>query len=999
MELIQKKNMISYQPTWSKKIITALFTLSFIISFGQEDPLITSDSIAQQKWTDSIMSKMTIDQKIGQLFMLAAYSNKDKKHTDYIESVIKKYEIGGLIFMQGTPEKQVKWNNKYQKISKLPLLIAFDGEWGLDMRLKNTYRFPWNMTLGAIRDDKLIEEFGQRLGEQCKRMGIHVNFAPVVDINTNPKNPIIGNRSFGENKYNVANKAIAFTKGIQSENVMACAKHFPGHGDTSSDSHKTLPTVNFTAARIDSVELYPYKQLFKAGIGSVMAAHLSVPSLEENIKLPTSLSSKVLTDLLKNKMQFKGLIFTDALNMKGASEFVEDDVELSKSLSNNKGKVDLKALLAGNDVLLFSEDVKSAVAQIKNALKNKTLTEARIDESVRKILNGKYWCGLQNYQPIVSTNVTADLNTIADDVLHRKLIENAITLVKNEHVIFPIRDLTKSKIAYVKFGDAPNTTFVNRLKDYSNVDVIVGKTSGEILTKLKPYNTVILGFHKSNLNPWKSYHFTKNELIRIQKIAEKKRVILDVFASPYALLDIDNFEHIDAVLLSYQNSKIAQDLSAQMLFGAVSTKGKLPVNIGDKFSEGFGIRSADIKRLTFGLPAEVGMNINKLNSIDSIAKIVLNKKMAPGMQVLVARYGKVIFQKSYGYFTDKKKIKVTDESIYDLASLTKILGALPQIMKAEEQGKFSINDRFDKVFPVTKGSNKDTITIKEALSHVGRLRAWIPFYVKTLDSITKKPLKKYYRTKKSGKFSIRIAEKLYLRKDYKDTIYQRIADAPQRINPGYKYSGFTFYLFKDFIEKKYKKPLNILNDEEFYTPLGANSLTYKPLEKFKKTKIVPTEKDTYYRHQLLQGDVHDMGAAMLDGVSGNAGLFGNSLDIAKLMQMYLQKGYYGGKRYLKTKTLKKFNTAYYKEDNVRRGLGFDKTQINKKEKATCDCVSKESFGHSGFTGTYTWADPESGILYVFLSNRVYPTMSNRGLTKEDIRTKVQQIIQNAIIKK
>ncbi len=950
------------------------------------------------------MSKMTIDQKIGQLFMLAAYSNKDKKHTDYIESVIKKHQIGGLIFMQGTPEKQIKLNNKYQFLSDIPLLIAFDGEWGLDMRLKNTYRFPWNMTLGAIRDNKLIEEFGNRVGEQCKRMGIHVNFAPVVDINTNPKNPIIGNRSFGENKYNVAQKSIAFTNGLQSNNVMACAKHFPGHGDTETDSHKTLPTVKFTAERIDSVELYPYKQLFKNGIGSVMAAHLSVPSLVENVKLPTSLSHTVLTDLLKNKMQFKGLIFTDALNMKGVSEFVEEEIDRRQKTEDRRGKVDLKALLAGNDVLLFSEDVGAAIKQIKNALKNKTLTEERINESVIKILNAKYWCGLHNYENPKLKNVVSDLNTIEDEVLHRKLIENAITLVKNENAIFPIRDLVKSKVAYVKFGDSDNDIFINRLRSYTDVAVFDGKDKG-FIKWIGSYNTIIIGVHKSNANPWKSYHLTKEEKQTIKglinlynsKVYTKTKFILNIFASPYALLDFEDFNNIDAVLVSYQNSKIAQDLSAQMIFGAIGTKGKLPVNIGAHFSEGFGLQSQNLKRLSFGLPEEVNMSSLKLKRIDSIAKIVLDEKMAPGLQVLVARHGKVIFQKNYGHYTDKKIKKVTDESIYDLASLTKILGGLPQIMKAEEEGKFSIHNRFDEIFPVTKGSNKDTVTVKEALAHTGRLRPWIPFYVKTLDSITKKPSATYYRNQKSEKFPIRVAKDLYLRKDYMDTIYQRIADAPQRIRYKYKYSGFAFYLFKDFIEKQYKQPLNILNDNEFYLPLGAKTLTYKPLEKFKKEQIVPTEKDTYFRHQLLQGDVHDMGAAMLDGVSGNAGLFGNSLDVAKMMQLYLQKGYYGGKRYLKTGTIKKFNTQYFKHEDNRRGLGFDKPQINKDELATCDCVSESSFGHSGFTGTYAWADPESGIVYIFLSNRVYPTMANKGLTKEDIRTKVQRVIQEAII--
>ncbi len=982
-----------------KKLITIIFIFTFSVIFSQINPLITKDSDAQQKWTDSIMSQMTIDQKIGQLFMLAAYTNKDKKHTDYLEAVIKKYEIGGLIFMQGTPEKQVKWNNKYQSLSKVPLMIGFDGEWGLDMRLQKTYRFPWNMTLGAIRNDSLIEQFGKRLGEQCKRIGIHVNFAPVVDINTNPKNPIIGNRSFGENKYNVTNKSLAFTKGIQGVGVMACAKHFPGHGDTSTDSHKTLPTVNFTKERIDSIELYPYRELFKKGIGSIMAAHLSIPSLEENKKLPTSLSHTVLTDLLKNKMNFKGLIFTDALNMKGASQFVEDDKEFRKfSLKNKKGLVDLKALYAGNDVLLFSEDVKAAINQIKNALKHKFLTEERINESVRKILNAKYRCGLNNYMPIEVNNVVEDLNTIADDVLHEELMANAITLVKNKNAIFPIRDLVKTKVAYIKLGDSDNSTFINRLNDYTNVDVVTAKTTSELLKKLKPYNLVIVGFHKSNKNPWKDYSFNKNELIRLKKIAKHKKVILDVFASPYALLSIKDFKNIESVLVSYQNSKISQDLSAQIIFGARGANGKLPVSINNEFLEGFGLRSANLLRLGFDMPEAQNMSSFKLNKIDSIAKIVLDKKMAPGMHVLVARNGRVVFRKSYGYYTDKKQLKVSDKSMYDLASLTKILGGTSLIMKAEEEKLFNINDNLGDIMPMLKGSNKDTVTVKEALSHYGRLKPWIPFYVKTVDSITKKPLKKYYRNKKSLKFNIKVAKDLYLRSDFKDSIIKQIIDAPQRERLAYKYSGFPFYLFKKYIEDRYNKPFDILNDSLFYKPLGAKSLTYNPLNKFDKDFIVPTENDTYYRHQLLQGYVHDMGAAMLDGVNGNAGLFGNSIDIAKMMQMYLQKGYYGGKRYLKPQTIDKFNTAYYKDNDVRRGLGFDKRQINKEEKSTCDCVSYKSFGHSGFTGTYAWTDPESGIVYIFLSNRVYPTMANNGLTKEDIRTKVQKLIQDSILK-
>ena len=696
-------------------------------------------------------------------------------------------------------------------------------------------------------------------------------------------------------------------------------------------------------------------------------------------------------------MQYKGLIITDALNMKGASEFIENDTDFTKyETTNKKGLIDLKALYAGNDILLFSEDVKAALEKIKIGLKENLITEERLNNSVRKILNAKCWCGLNNYKAIELNNVVSDLNTVKDDMLHTELMANAITLIKNEKAILPIRDLVKSKIAYVKLGEFDNTTFVSRLNDYAKVTTVSAKNTNELLKKLDPFNVVIIGFHKSNKSPWKSYSFTKEELFQLQKIAATKKVILDVFASPYSLLAISQFTNIKAVLVSYQNSTISQDLSAQIIFGARGSKGKLPVNINNQFSEGFGLRSANIFRLGFDTPESVGMSSLQLQKIDSIAKIVIREKMAPGMQVLVARKGKVIFRKNYGYHTDKKQYKVKDNSVYDLASLTKILGATSMLMKAEEAKLFDIENTIAEVMPSFKGSCKDTVTIKEALSHYGKLKTWIPFYIKTVDSITKKPLKKYYRTKRSKKFDIHVAENLYLRTDYRDSMKQQIIDAPQRLRLTYKYSGLPFYFLKDFLEEKYNKPLDVLNDELFYKPLGATSLTYNPLLKMDKSIIVPTEIDDYYRHQLVHGYVHDMGAAMLNGVNGNAGLFSNSLDVAKMMQMYLQKGYYGAKRYLKPQTLKKFTTAHFKKQGIRRGLGFDKQQINEGG-ATCGCVSYESFGHSGFTGTYTWADPESEIVYVFLSNRVYPNMANRGLGNESIRTKVQYIIQEAII--
>ncbi|MFC2109930.1 glycoside hydrolase family 3 N-terminal domain-containing protein [Bacteroidota bacterium] len=968
-----------------KSCLVLLLLFIFNVKAQQLDPLLTKDVVAQKVWVSNKMKSMTLDEKIGQLFMVQAYSNKDEKHARKIESEIKKHHIGGLIFMQGTPEKQAVLNNRYQKKSKIPLLIGFDGEWGLDMRIKNTFRYPWNMTLGAVANNQLIEQFGQQLGVHCKRLGIHINFAPVVDINTNPDNPIIGNRSFGENKFNVTQKALAFVKGIQSEGVLSNAKHFPGHGDTAKDSHKTLPQLNFDIERLENIEMYPYAGLFDVGLTSVMAAHLSVPVLEPNPEIPTSISYKVITKLLKQKMGFNGLVFTDALNMKGAANYAKP------------GDIDLAAFMAGNDMLLIPEDVGAAVKKIKRALKKNILTINRLNHSVEKILKAKYWAGLHQYEPVKLDALLKDLNTVKDSVLHRDLVENSMTLLKNKNSIFPIKDLADVRIAYVKIGDADNRTFVKRLQSYTDVEEVKYTSKSDLLERLQGFDEVIIGYHKSNATPWKNFKFQEEELDLLEAVSSKYKTIVTVFASPYSLLQVPSFENIEGLLVAYQNSCFAQDIAAQAIFGAVETKGKLPVSINENYPEGFGLHSVNLMRLSYGIPESVGVSGSKLQKIDSVMKIVIDEQMAPGGQVLVARHGKVIYQKSFGHYTYENTRKVKNTSIFDLASLTKIMGGLPLIMKSEELGMFSLDQNLGSLLPEYKGSNKDTVTVKEMLSHTARLKAWIPFYLETIDSVSKTPLSKFYSKNRTSEFNIEVANNVFLRTDYIDSIYQKIRDIEQREKPGYKYSGLAFYIFKKYLEERFQMKMEDLADQFFYKSLGASTLMYNPLRKFTKDSIVPSEIDTYFRHQTLQGHVHDMGAAMMNGVSGNAGLFANANDVAKFMQMYLQNGYYGGQRYLKSHTLKKFNKRYFQKDTVRRGLGFDKPQLDPEILATCGCVSDNSFGHSGFTGTYAWADPDTGLLYVFLSNRTYPTMDNNKLGKEDIRTKIQALAVEAIL--
>jgi beta-N-acetylhexosaminidase len=939
---------------------------------------------AETKWVDSIYGQMSFEEKIGQLFMVAAYSNKDSVHFKEIDKLITENKIGGLIFFQGGPVRQANLTNRFQAKSKVPLFIGIDAEWGLSMRLDSTYKYPWNTTLGAIRDLRLIEQVGENMAQETKRIGAQFNFVPVLDINTNPKNPIIGHRSFGEDKLNVTEHAIALMQGVQSQGVFCTGKHFPGHGDTALDSHYALPLVSFSRDRLEKVELYPYKRMFDEGLASVMVAHLNVPSLEPRENYPTSVSYNVVTDLLQGELGFDGLIFTDALNMKAASKFMKP------------GDIDLEAFLAGNDILLFAENVPVAYEKISEAYKNGLITDERISRSVKKILHYKFKAGLNKYKPIDAKNLSSDLNTTYKDALQYQLYEHAVTVLKNKDNILPIKNLDQ-KIAYVKLGDDVNSSFVSTLKKYTEVTDIYDTNIDSLKVKLKDFDLVIIGFHKSD-KAWKKHDFTETELLWLQEIAKTKKVILDAFTKPYSLSPITSFDDIEGVVMSYQNSDIAQIVSAELLFGAIESQGKLPVSINSEFKDGFGLSTEKLNRLGFTSPENVGMSPKVLSKIDAIAKKAIDGKMTPGAQILIARRGKVIFQKSYGFHTYDNLTKVQNSDIYDVASVTKMVSTLPNVMQQYDQGKVNLDSQLGVMLPYFKGTNKETISFKELLSHYAGLQAWIPFYKSTLDA-ERCPSNTIYSLVSKPEFTNQVCENLYIRNDYQDSIMKQIADSKLLEKKEYKYSDFTFIILKEYLEKVTGKTIDELSTSNFYKSLGMNNTMFNPLRKFDLSVIPPTENDTYFRYTTIQGYVHDMAAAMQGGVAGHAGIFSNSMDIAKMMQMYLQKGNYGDKQYFSPSTFDTFNTCYFCSEGNRRGLGFDKPQLG-KEGPTCGCVSKSSFGHTGFTGTMAWADPETEIIYVFLSNRTFPDSNlPNTLSKENIREDIQKVIQDAILDK
>ena len=947
-------------------------------------------------WADSIFQTLSLDEKIGQLFSVAAYSNKDEAHKQEILELIEKHHIGGLTFFQGGPVRQAHLTNAFQKASKIPLMIAIDGEWGLSMRLDSTVKYPWQMTLGAIQNDSLIYEMGLQVAEQFRRLGVHVNFAPVVDVNNNPNNPVIFARSFGEDKFNVARKGIAYMRGMQAGGLLANAKHFPGHGDTDKDSHKTLPVVNYDMNRIDSVELYPFKQMINSGIGSMMTAHLYLPQLTAD-KKASSLTKEIVDTLLQQQLGFGGLIFTDGLNMGGVAKYQASE------------EIDLQALIAGNDVLLLSRDVPKAIDLIKVALEDGRLSQASIDVSVKKILRAKEWLKIQRGDQVKIKNLYQDLNQPKYEYLNRQLSEASITVVRNNENRIPFKKLAKKRIVSLAFTDedVDFDAFQDGLNLYTKVDrlsytSLPVSAQKSLMDTLLTYDEVIVSVHKSNKHPWIKAEVNTEFKNFLNILRLKKEVRLVLFGNAYCLQEFLASEFTDVLVVAYQNSEAAQNLTAQLFFGGIKANGKLPVSVSSRTKAGMGLETADAFRIKYTRPEELGLRTEDLASIDAIVEEGIREKAYPGAQVYIAKEGKVIYHKSFGNPTYESSETVKESDLYDIASVTKITSTLLALMDLEGQGKLSLDDNLGKHLKMTKGTPYENLVLRDILAHQAGLAAWIPFYNKTVSK--GQPKEEFYSKDSSSVYSTRVTANLFIKPSYEDTIFYRILNrAEVKTKKEYKYSDVGYYFMKEIVEKITKQPIDEYNAAKFYEPLGMNRTTFKPSYSFPLAEIIPTERDRYFRQELIHGDVHDPGAAMLGGVGGHAGLFSTANDLGKLMQMYLDDGLFANERYLEPGVVAAYAKCQFCADSIpqnveenRRAAGFDKPQFHGTPGPTCDCVSMNSFGHSGFTGTLAWADPEEEIVYIFLSNRIYPDATNRKLLSLDIRTRIQEEIYKAI---
>ena len=1075
---------------------TILLLSIFLIglqAYGQriKPPFLTEHN---KKWVDSIFQTLTLEEKIGQLLLPRGNYSGKPHDTAQLKQWVKDYKIGGIVFFASNPTTQVTITNELQALSRVPLLIGQDFEWGVGMRLDSTDRFPYASTIGAMKgNEHLIEEMGKEVARQCKRIGVHINYAPVVDVNNNPNNPVINFRSFGSDKYQVTAKGLAYMKGMQSQGLLCTAKHFPGHGDTDADSHYALPVINHDKKRLHDIELYPFRQLIDQGISGIMTAHLNIPALEPQSGLASTFSKNIITKLLKDELKFDGLIFTDAMEMEGAVK------------NFPKGEAMVQALLAGNDILETFMDVPETVAALKNAIESKKISMALIEAKVKKILMAKSWVGLDQFVPILTENLVEDLNTVKADILNQQMTEKSITVLKNEAGLLPITDFNK-KIAVISMeSDQPESDLFKMISNYTNADnFYIAKNArlsyADSIVSLchQDYDLVIAGIHLIDIRASRKYGLTPENTQIIAKLAENPKSILCLMGNPFILTKIPELKLSKSLIMGYQQNIYTERAVGQVIFGALAAEGKFPLGIDEHFTENMGFTYPKRDILSYGLPEQVGIDRLGLSvGVDSLVYLGLREKAYPGAVVQIVKDGKVIFSKSYGYHTyeEAEKAKENKQSngtvynfiddamdnpeslkttlrparnfidpagkvksgdIYDMASVTKISTSTLAVMQLMSEKKFDLSARFGDYYTEFKNTDKGGLIMRDLLTHKAGLKAWIPFWRDAIDTTAtlkkallmqpdleqlcvvkikkpgffkrlfgKKPTKEIlyvesiqskpelwtrvlsgetrvwkpnvFRTTYSPEFNVRVDQNLYLNKNYKSKILQQIATSPLNPTQGYVYSDLHYYVYPDMIGRIAGKPFDRYL-EDTYKAIGAHSLTFNPTEKFTKSKIVPTEYDSIFRQVLIHGFVHDEGAAMMGGISGHAGLFGNANDLTKLMQMYLQKGSYGGIKFIEPEVLDLCTKYQFPEENNRRGIGFDKKDFNPEIKNAPSLASDRSFGHSGFTGTYTWVDPVYNIVYVFLSNRVYPTRNNSKISTLNIRSELGNVIINSVIK-
>ena len=961
-----------------------------------------SGNYACYQWVENQLAEMSLKEKIGQLFIHTVAPDNNSANRKNIEDAVKEYKVGGLLFSGGELNNQVVLTNYAQDMADIPLMITFDGEWGLAMRLKGTVSYPKNRVLGCIQDNALLYAYGLEVARQCKEIGVHVNFAPVADVDNNPLNPVINTRSFGGDPRNVADKLAAYAQGLEAGGVLSVSKHFPGHGDTQVDSHKALPILNFTRERLDSVELYPFRKAIEVGLNGMMVGHLEVPALSSQ----TASLSKEVIHFLRAELGFDGLVFTDALEMKG--------------VSNNKD-VCAKALIAGNDMLLAPRNLKRELDGVLKAVKNGSLTEEIITEKCRKVLTYKYLLGLNQKQQIQVSGLEQRLNTPEANELKSKLEKAAVTVVSNDGGVLPMDMRLQGTLLFNIGKSSEGNVFSKELKRYLNHGSIQAHPDsiGIHRSKLLKAKRVVVAIYTEKYDAYKSM---------LDALATQLPVVY-VYLTPmkHYYNKGKEWKKAAAVVLGHSSTSVIQEQIAKILVGKEEADGRLSVEVEGYRKTGEGVSLSKMKETKVYRPEDYGMDASVLTKIDEIAREGIVKQAYPGCQIVILKDGVPVYDKCFGSFTYEGKRMVKSDDMYDIASLTKTTATLLAMMKLYDEGKYGLTDQISKYVPVLKGNPKGRITIEDLLLHQSGLPAFWPFYKEAIDDSSYQTT--LYKARKDALHTTQIDRKLWVVNSFE---YKKewISDVPSDLFPSkivdgmyvgptfrnhmldviasdeillkdrrYRYSCLNFMLLKEMVEQISGMSIDAYLEKEFYQPMGLERTLYLPLRRWNKEEIAPTVVNDYLRkRKTLQGEVHDEIASFMGGVSGNAGLFSTAREVAEIHQMFIDKGMYKGKRYISQQTCDLFMN--HTSRISRRALGFDKPDVKNLPKSPCaEETPAEVVGHTGFTGTCAWADPKNRLVFVFISNRIHPRVfDHKNLMTLNIRPRIQQIMYQALMK-
>jgi len=935
-----------------------------------------SSGFAQDKkalWVDSIFQTLTPEDKIGQLFMLPLSSSASAQDIDKLISELKDHHVGSLLITGGSPVAYARLINKLQRQANVPLLLGMRAEWGLGPVLDSTIQFPKPLQLGAIRNDTLIYDMGKEIARQMKLLGIHINFAPEMDIEFSQENQSENLLHYSSDLSMTIAKSTALISGLQENGIMVTTNLI------NQQNKKTDSLRVFDPTGLSTLDSSPYPLMINEGLRGMLTSGLNFSVLDKKEIVPASVSKLFNNSVLKNKYGFDGLLFADIS-------------EVQKKIGKNKsaGPEEL-AFLAEHDVLIDPQNNNQTIKEILRSIKKDRALSQQLDVSVKKILAAKFDAGLSERREIDTDNLAGRLNSAEAKLLNHQLVEAAITVVRNNESMIPVLSLDDQQLTSLSIGSNGKNEFNHYLSKYTTLKKFsiqsLADTTG-FAKKIQPASTIIVSVYPS------AFASGKEISIFIRTLAIDHKVILCHFGNVF---DLKNFEGVATMIASYSPDDLVQKITAQIIFGGMPGQGVLPIAISPSLTVGKSVLTTKTDRFSYTLPEAAGVDSKTLEKIKTITSEIISQGATPGSVVFVAKDGKVILEETDGWLSYDKQTSVTDTTLYDLASVTKVSATLQGTMFLYEKGLLDINKKASYYLPELKGTNKKDYTLKDILTHQAGLWPFLPFWSQTLKD--GQPLPEYYSNTESVDFPFPVSEGLFASKSMKDSLWQwiikaRVRDKPIRTPYNYTYSDMGFYIMQHIVEKYTNQPIQDFLDQNLYEPLGASTLGFLPLKKFPPQQIAPTENDLLFRKSLLIGYVHDQGAAMHGGIAGHAGLFSNANDLGKLYQMLLQKGSYGGVRYFKPETVEFFTNKQFEKS--RRGLGWDKPTLNDTNGSTSRYSSARTFGHTGFTGTCVWVDPEFNLVYVFLSNRVNPVAENNKLINDNVRPRIHDVIYQAI---